>query len=114
MVTCLSVTTPVSCTGVGGRGLFLNLSELPQPANNAAMRSSNNAARVRPLFILPLIPGRTLSEPDGLALGDETVALVLDRLGNAMGEALQELQVLCVVGAITIERDRRQEPDLEL
>src|SRR3954467_7213908 len=42
------------------------------------------------------------------------VDLRLDRLADALAEVLYELEVLCVVGAIAIEGDRLQEPDLEL
>src|SRR5436190_11517550 len=109
-----SVTIPVSCTGTGGRGSFLNFDPPPHPATSRAPESSTETSRVHPLFILPLIPGRSLSEPNGFPLGDQTVDFALDPLPHSFGEPLDELQILRVSGPVAVERDRFQEPDLEL
>src|SRR4051812_36951865 len=106
--------TPVSCTGIAGRAAFSNFLPPPHPATKTAPATHNNGPRVHPLFILPLIPGRTLSEPDGLPLGDQVVHLLLNPLPYSLRKSLHELEVLCVAGSIAVERDRRQKADLEL
>src|SRR5436309_7095965 len=112
--TPLSETTPVSCTGTGGRALFLKCEPPPQPATSTAPASSSETSRVRPLFILPTIPGRSLSEPNGLPLGDKTVHFPLDPLPHTFREPLNKLEILRVRRPVAVERDGLEKPDLEL
>ena len=65
IVTFSSVITPVSCTGVGGRGSF-SKSSSPQPANTsmAAHIAPIAPARIRRVILVRSIPrAGTLTEP---------------------------------------------------
>src|SRR4051812_49940150 len=112
--TALSLTTPVSCTGTGGRVSFLKCEPPPQPATSVVPANSAETARIRPLFILPLIPGRSLSEPNGFPLGDQTVHFALNPLPHAFGEPLNKLEILRVGRPVAVERDGLEKSDLEL
>src|SRR3954447_22318667 len=113
--TALSLTTPVSCTGTGGRVSFLKCEPPPQPATTSMPPANRiETARVRPQFILPLIPGRSLPEPNGFSLGDQTVHFALNPLPHALCEPLDKPEVICVVRPVAVERDGLEKPDLQL
>src|SRR4051794_7227819 len=115
-VTLLSVMTPVSWIGTGGRGLFLK-SLPPQPATSAPMSTPperSAARRIHPLSMTLLIPPRyTLAEPDRLTLSRQPIDLALNPRADLLGDRLHELDVVRVARAVSVERHRLEEAKFE-